>query len=64
MTGGLSSLSLLLCHDVIAQRISYGTRNLVDSNSLATLASVIDACHIRNARVTDLLGRQGVLIGL
>jgi len=42
---------------VIARRISYGTRNLVGSNSLALLASVIDTCRLRGASVTDLLAR-------
>jgi hypothetical protein len=46
-----------LRHWVIARRISYGTRNLVGSNSLALLASVIDTCRLRGASVTDLLAR-------
>ncbi len=46
-----------LRHWVIARRISFGTRNLVGSNSLALLASVIDTCRLRGARVTDLLAR-------
>jgi len=44
-----------LRHWVIARRISYGTRTLVGSNSLALLASVIDTCRLRNASITDLL---------
>ena len=46
-----------LRHWVIARRISYGTRNLVGSNSLALLASVIDTCRLRNANVIDLLAQ-------
>jgi transposase len=46
-----------LRHWVIARRISYGTRNLVGSNSLALLASVIDTCRLRGASATDLLAR-------
>ncbi|MCF8169474.1 MAG: hypothetical protein K9K38_21870, partial [Rhodoferax sp.] len=34
-----------------------GTRNLVGSNSLALLASVIDTCRVRKASATDLLAR-------
>ena len=44
-----------LRHWVIARRISYGTRNLVGSNSLALLASVIDTCRLRGADVISLL---------
>ena len=46
-----------LRHWVIARRISFGTRSLVGSNSLALLASVIDTCRVRQASVTDLLAR-------
>ena len=46
-----------LRHWVIARRISFGTRNLVGSNSLALLASVIDTCRARKASATDLLAR-------
>jgi transposase len=46
-----------LRHWVIARRISYGTRNLVGSNSLALLASVIDTCRLRGASATELLAR-------
>jgi len=46
-----------LRHWVIARRISFGTRSLVGSNSLALLASVIDTCRARQASVTDLLAR-------
>jgi transposase len=46
-----------LRHWVIARRISYGTRTLVGSNSLALLASVIDTCRLRGASATDLLAR-------
>ena len=46
-----------LRHWVIARRTSYGTRNLVGSNSLALLASIIDTCRLRGASVTDLLAR-------
>lgn len=44
-----------LRHWVIARRVSYGTRNLVGSNSLALLASIIDTCRLREASATDLL---------
>jgi hypothetical protein len=44
-----------LRHWVIARRISYGTRNMVGSNSLAVLASVMDTCRLRGAKVTDFL---------
>lgn len=46
-----------LRHWVIARRVSYGTRNLTGSNSLALLASVIDTCRLRGASVTDLLAK-------
>ena len=46
-----------LRHWVIARRISFGTRSLVGSNSLALLASVIDTCRARKASATDLLAR-------
>lgn len=46
-----------LRHWVIARRISYGTRNLMGSNSLALLASVIDTCRLRGASVTDMLAK-------
>ncbi len=46
-----------LRHWVIARRISYGTRTLVGSNSVALLASVIDTCWLRGASATDLLAR-------
>lgn len=46
-----------LRHWVIARRISYGTRNLIGSNSLALLASVIDTCRLRGASVTDMLAK-------
>ncbi len=46
-----------LRHWVIARRISYGTRTLVGSNSLALLASIIDTCRLRGASATDLLAR-------
>jgi transposase len=46
-----------LRHWVIARRISFGTRSLVGSNSLALLASVIDTCRARQTSVTDLLAR-------
>lgn len=46
-----------LRHYVIARRPSYGTRNLVGSNSLALLASVIDRCRLRGASVTELVAR-------
>lgn len=46
-----------LRHWVIARRVSFGTRNLVGSNSLALLASVIDTCRARKASATDLLAR-------
>ena len=46
-----------LRHWVIARRISFGTRNLVGSNSLALLASVIDTCRARQASATELLAR-------
>ena len=55
-----------LRHWVIARRISYGTRNLVGSNSLALLASVIDTCKLRGADARNLLAsaihaaRQGL----
>ncbi len=44
-----------LRHWVIARRIGYGTRNLVGSNSVALLASVIDTCRLRGADVRNLL---------
>jgi len=46
-----------LRHWVIARRISYGTRNIVGSNSLAVLASVMDTCRLRGAKVTDFLAK-------
>jgi hypothetical protein len=46
-----------LRHYVIARRISYGTRTLVGSNSMALLASVIDTCRPRGASATALLAR-------
>ena len=46
-----------LRHWVIARRISYGTRTLVGSNSLAILASVIDTCRLRRASVTNTLAQ-------
>jgi len=46
-----------LRHYVIARRISYGTRTLVGSNSMALLASVIDTCRLRGASATALLAR-------
>ena len=46
-----------LRHWVIARRVSYGTRNLTGSNSLALLASVIDTCRLRGASVIDLLAK-------
>lgn len=46
-----------LRHWVIARRVSYGTRNLAGSNSLALQASVIDTCRLRGASVTDLLAK-------
>ena len=46
-----------LRHYVIARRISYGTRNLVGSNSMAMVASVVDTCRIRGAHMTDLLAK-------
>jgi hypothetical protein len=46
-----------LRHWVIGRRISYGTRTLVGSNSLALLASVIDTCRLRGASAVDLLAR-------
>lgn len=46
-----------LRHYVIARRISYGTRTLVGSQSMALLASVIDTCRLRNASATELLAR-------
>ena len=46
-----------LRHWVIARRISFGTRSLVGSNSLALLASIIDTCRARKASATDLLAR-------
>jgi hypothetical protein len=46
-----------LRHWVIARRVSYGTRNLAGSNSLALLASVIDTCRLRGASVTELLAK-------
>ncbi len=46
-----------LRHWVIARRISYGTRNMLGSNSLALLASVIDTCRLKQASVTDLLAK-------
>ena len=46
-----------LRHWVIARRVSYGTRNLTGSNSLALLASVIDTCRLRGASITDMLAK-------
>ena len=46
-----------LRHYVIARRISYGTRTLVGSNSVALLASIIDTCRLRGASATALLAR-------
>ena len=46
-----------LRHYVIARRISYGTRTLVGSHSVALLASVIDTCRLRCASAADLLAR-------
>ncbi|MDP1649563.1 MAG: IS66 family transposase [Rubrivivax sp.] len=46
-----------LRHYVIARRISYGTRTLVGSNSMALLASVIDTCRLRGANATALIAR-------
>ncbi len=43
---------------VIAKRISYGTRTLVGSNSMALLASAIDTCRLRGASAVDLLARS------
>lgn len=47
----------MLRHYVIARRISYGTRTLVGSQSMALLSSIIDTCRLRGARATDLLAR-------
>lgn len=46
-----------LRHYVIARRISYGTRTLVGSQSVALLASIIDTCRLRNASATQLLAQ-------
>jgi transposase len=46
-----------LRHYVIARRISYGTRNMMGSQSFAMLASIFDTCRLRGACPIDLIAR-------